>query len=93
LRAAALLTSTFLLPPALWTLLIWTDELPPRWAGLTGLIVVLAVVMLPGFASIWQLPVRLSTRCIIIPFYVVSMVSILFFWRLMFACAAMHDRL
>lgn len=90
-RAAVLTISIFVLPPLLWTLLIWTNTLPPRWAGLAGGIAALAVTMLPGFAAIWQLQVRVSTRYLIASFYCVGMGVVLLFWGLLFACGAMHD--
>lgn len=44
-RAAVLVLFIFVLPPLLWTLLIWTDKLPPKGAGLAGGIATLAVAM------------------------------------------------
>lgn len=90
-RAAVLALLIFVLPPLLWTLLIWTDRLPPKGAGLVGGIGTLAVAMLPGFAAIWQLRVRVSTRWLISSFYCVGMGAVLLFWGLLFACAALHD--
>lgn len=90
-RAAVLALFIFVLPPLLWTLLIWTDRSSPRAAGLAGGIATLAVAMLPGIAAIWQLRMRVSTRWLISTLYCAGMGAALLFWGLLFACAALHD--
>ena len=90
-RASVIALFIFVLPPLLWTLLIWTDKLPPKGAGLVGGIATLAVAMLPGFAAIWQLRVRVSTRWLNLSFYCAGMGAVLLFWGLLFTCAALHD--
>jgi hypothetical protein len=91
MRLALIAALVFVVPPVLWTSLIWADKLPSGWEGPTAFFALLALVMLPGFAAIWKLRLRPSTKVLILPFYGVGMGFSLVVWGLLFACGAMHD--
>ncbi|WP_126053691.1 MULTISPECIES: hypothetical protein [Sphingomonas] len=91
MRPIALFAVIFLVPPVLWALIIWTDKLPSSWSHPFAAYGLLALVMLPGFAGIWFLRVRRSTKFLMMPLYCAGMIFTLFFWGLLFACGAMND--
>ncbi|MEG3089806.1 hypothetical protein [Sphingomonas sp. PB4P5] len=91
LRPAIVFALVFIIPPTLWTLLIWEDKLPPIWSHPVLAYGLMASVMLPGLVGIRMLHIRRSTKFLMLPFYLVGMTVTLLFWGLLFACGAMND--
>ncbi len=78
-------------PPLTWLAILWSD---PTSSGLRGPVFVYGLALLsatPGGIGLSMLPLRSSTKWLILPLYLVAMALALLTTLVYFVCIATHD--